>query len=95
MYTKDVAGIHVHQYGAHIFHTNNKQMWDYAAANETPATTVLYPVNDAKNGTLYTQYKAPADAEIKIIFGGRLGEYKYYDMDQVIAEALKKWEQIM
>ena len=41
---------------------------------------------------LYTKYKALADAEEKIIFGGRLGEYKYYDMDQVIAAALDKCE---
>lgn len=48
-----------------------------------------YPVNDEKNGKLYDSYKALADGEEKIIFGGRLGEYKYYDMDQVIAVALK------
>ena len=47
-----------------------------------------YPVNDQKNGALYAQYKALADNEIHIIFGGRLGEYKYYDMDAVIASAL-------
>lgn len=47
-----------------------------------------YPVNDAKNGERYAQYKALADQESKVIFGGRLGEYKYYDMDQVIAAAL-------
>lgn len=47
-----------------------------------------YPVNDEKNGTLYVQYKELADKEKNIIFGGRLGEYKYYDMDAVIASAL-------
>jgi len=47
-----------------------------------------YPVNDEKNGALYAQYKELADKEEKIIFGGRLGEYKYYDMDAVIASAL-------
>ncbi len=49
-----------------------------------------YPVNDQKNGALYARYKELADKEEKIIFGGRLGEYKYYDMDAVIASALKK-----
>lgn len=49
-----------------------------------------YPVNDEKNGTLYVQYKELADKEEHIIFGGRLGEYKYYDMDAVIASALAK-----
>lgn len=54
-----------------------------------PGDEPYYPVNDAKNGALYQQYKALADAEEKVIFGGRLGEYKYYDMDQTIAAALK------
>ena len=47
-----------------------------------------YPVNDEKNGKLYEEYKALAEQEENIIFGGRLGEYKYYDMDAVIASAL-------
>ena len=47
-----------------------------------------YPVNDEKNSTLYAKYKALAEREEKVIFGGRLGEYKYYDMDAVIAAAL-------
>ena len=48
-----------------------------------------YPVNDGKNGSLYQDYKALAEKEEKVVFGGRLGEYKYYDMDQVIASALE------
>lgn len=48
-----------------------------------------YPVNDEKNGALYSRYKKLATAEKKIIFGGRLGEYRYYDMDQVIEAALE------
>lgn len=53
-----------------------------------------YPVNDEKNGNLYQQYKELAEKEDKVIFGGRLGEYKYYDMDQVIAAALSKLEEL-
>ncbi len=48
-----------------------------------------YPVNDEKNDRLYAEYKELAEAEKKVIFGGCLGEYKYYDMDQVIAAALE------
>lgn len=48
-----------------------------------------YPVNDEKNSALYEEYKRLADCEDNIIFGGRLGEYKYYDMDAVIARALE------
>lgn len=70
--------------------------------NDTPKTVIsreyssewkvgdepYYPVNDEKNGALYQEYKKLADAEKKVMFGGRLGEYKYYDMDAVIASAL-------
>ena len=54
-----------------------------------PGDEPYYPVNDEKNGALYQQYKALADGEKNVIFGGRLGEYKYYDMDAVIAAALE------
>ena len=53
-----------------------------------PGDEPYYPVNDEKNGALYLQYRELADREDKVIFGGRLGEYKYYDMDAVIASAL-------
>ena len=55
--------------------------WD---KNEEP----YYPVNDAENTALYEKYKKAGESRKDIVFGGRLGEYKYYDMDQVIAKAL-------
>ena len=48
-----------------------------------------YPMNDEKNNCLYEKYKALADKENKVIFGGRLGMYKYYDMHHIISEALE------
>ena len=51
-----------------------------------------YPVNDAANGELYQKYKALAEGEANVLFGGRLGEYKYYDMDKVIEAALAAWK---
>lgn len=51
-----------------------------------------YPVNDEKNGQLYAKYKELADKETGVIFGGRLGEYKYYDMDTTIASVLNMCE---
>ena len=54
-----------------------------------------YPVNDEKNSKLYEQYKALAGKEENVIFGGRLGEYKYYDMDQVIAAAMETADLLM
>ena len=77
-----------------------------AAGNDLPKTVIsreyssewkpgdepYYPVNDEKNGTLYTEYRKLAEKEQNVIFGGRLGEYKYYDMDAVIASALELCE---
>ena len=60
------------------------------SAEWKPGDEPYYPVNDEKNSALYQQYKALAEREEKVVFGGRLGEYKYYDMDQVIAAALRK-----
>ena len=54
-----------------------------------------YPVNDKKNSDLYNKYKSLADNQDKIIFGGRLGEYKYYDMDAVIAAALELSDKLL
>lgn len=51
-----------------------------------------YPVNNEKNNGLYEQYKELAEKDNKVIFGGRLGGYKYYDMDKVIAAALDMCE---
>ena len=76
------------------------------AGNELPKTVIsreyssewkpgdepYYPVNDNKNGELYGKYKKLADKEEKIIFGGRLGEYKYYDMDATIDSVLNLCE---
>ena len=58
------------------------------SAEWTPGTEPYYPVNDGKNSILYEQYKAMAQKESKTIFGGRLAEYRYYDMDAVIESAL-------
>ena len=62
---------------------------EYSAAWK-PGDEPYYPVNDEKNNALYARYKALAEAESSVVFGGRLGGYQYYDMDQVIAAALEK-----
>lgn len=53
-----------------------------------PGAEAYYPVNDIRNQELYAKYKILAEKEKHVIFGGRLGEYKYYDMDKVIESAL-------
>ena len=62
------------------------------SAEWRPGMEPYYPVNDEKNSALYEQYKALADRERKTVFGGRLGEYRYYDMDAVLLSALKQVE---
>ena len=58
------------------------------SAEWKPGLEPYYPVNDEKNGALYAEYKKLADAQGNVIFGGRLGQYRYYDMDKVVAAAL-------
>lgn len=60
-----------------------------------PGDEPYYPVNDDKNAGQYAQYKALSAEETNVIFGGRLGEYKYYDMDAVIAAALEMSEKVL
>jgi len=60
-----------------------------------PGEEPFYPVNDIKNSKLYQEYRMLANRETKVMFGGRLGEYKYYDMDRVISAALDKVQEIL
>lgn len=60
-----------------------------------PGDEPYYPVNDEKNSNLYAEYKELAEKEEKVIFGGRLGEYKYYDMDATVASVLDKCEEVL
>lgn len=59
-----------------------------------PGIEPYYPINDEKNAALYQKYKALAEKETDVIFGGRLGAYQYYDMDKVVAAALEKVSEI-
>lgn len=72
IYIENIDGINVHEYGVHIFHTSNKDVWDY--------------INQ------FAEYKELAKSQANVVFGGRLGQYKYYDMHQVIQAALKSVE---
>ena len=59
-----------------------------------PGDEPYYPVNDEKNSNLYEEYRKLSVSEPKVIFGGRLGEYKYYDMDKTIESVLKVTENL-
>ncbi len=64
------------------------------SAEWKPGDEPYYPVNDEQNQALYEKYRAMAAKEKNVIFGGRLGEYRYYDMDKTVASAMEKWEEI-
>ena len=60
-----------------------------------PGEEPYYPVNDERNSALYRKYRELADREENVVFGGRLGEYRYYDMDQVVETALERTEMLL
>ena len=68
--------------------------FEYPAEYKPEVTEPYYPVNDEENSKKYLQYKNLAEQEKNIIFGGRLAEYKYYDMHQVIESALNKVKEL-
>lgn len=65
------------------------------SAEWKPGMEPYYPVNDEENTTLYAKYKRLADTQDRIIFGGRLGQYRYYDMDKVIRAALNDIREVL
>ena len=72
------------------FGTKEKTVISYEFSSEwNPGEEPYYPINDERNSALYARYQALADKESNVIFGGRLGEYKYYDMDVTVAAALR------
>ncbi len=79
---------------------NGKEIPGTVITREYPADwkvgdEAYYPVNDSDNNSLYEKYRKLAEKEEKVVFGGRLGEYKYYDMDAVIAAALQKSRELI
>ena len=81
-------------------HFNFGQQEKTVVTREYPATwekgmRPYYPVNNEKNQALYDQYRALAEKENKVIFGGRLGHYTYYDMDKVVEAALSLCEEVL
>jgi UDP-galactopyranose mutase len=69
--------------------------WEYPIEYNAKDTEPYYPVNDYENTSKFLKYKNLADKESNTIFGGRLAEYKYYDMDRVIISAIKTIKQII
>ena len=87
-YTRIIEHKHFELFGNEVYQIPMTVISREYSTEWIPGKEPYYPVNDEKNSALYERYKALADNEDRVIFGGRLAEYKYYDMDKVIERAL-------
>ncbi|MBR3728882.1 MAG: UDP-galactopyranose mutase [Muribaculaceae bacterium] len=87
-YTRIIEHKHFEMFGNEVYQIPKTVISREYSTEWIPGKEPYYPVNDGKNSALYERYKALADKEERVIFGGRLAEYKYYDMDKVIERAL-------
>ena len=87
-YTRVIEHKHFENFGEQVYNIPLTVVTHEFSTEWTPGSEPFYPVNDEKNNALYAQYKALADAEPNVIFGGRLAEYKYYDMAPIIERVL-------
>jgi UDP-galactopyranose mutase len=87
-YTRIIEHKHFEMFGQHVYDLSKTVISKEYSTEWKPGMEPYYPINDKKNNELYQQYKLLADKEDNIIFGGRLAEYKYYDMAPIIENVL-------
>ena len=87
-YTRIIEHKHFESFGQAVYDNPKTVISREFSTEWQPGMEPYYPVNDERNATLYAQYKALADEETRVLFGGRLAEYKYYDMSPTIEQAL-------
>ena len=88
-YTRIIEHKHFESFGQAVYDNPKTVISREFSTEWQPGMEPYYPVNDDRNAALYAQYKALADAEKNVFFGGRLAEYKYYDMAPTIEQAMK------
>ncbi len=88
-YTRIIEHKHFESFGQAVYDNPKTVISREYSTEWQPGMEPYYPVNDDRNAALYAQYKALADAEKNVFFGGRLAEYKYYDMAPTIEQAIK------
>lgn len=93
-YTRIIEHKHFEMFGAEVYDCPKTVISKEFSTEWTDGMEPFYPVNDEKNATLYAQYKDLAESIDNVYFGGRLAEYKYYDMAPTIEAAMKLWEKI-
>lgn len=94
-YTRVIEHKHFEMFGQDVYNNSKTVISKEYSTEWKPGMEPYYPVNDKQNTELYAKYKALAAQEKNVIFGGRLAEYKYYDMDDVIEAALGAFEKII
>lgn len=92
-YTRVIEHKHFEMFGADIEACPKTVISKEYSSEWTEGSEPYYPVNDEKNNSLYLKYKELADKEMNVIFGGRLAEYKYYDMHHIVEKALNYFQQ--
>lgn len=90
-YTRVIEHKHFEMFGTEIEACPKTVISKEYSSEWTEGSEPYYPVNDEKNNSLYLKYKELADKETNVIFGGRLAEYKYYDMHHIVEKALNKF----
>ena len=93
-YTRVIEHKHFESFGQSVYDNPKTVISREYSTEWQDGMEPFYPVNDDKNTVLYQQYKQLADQETNVIFGGRLAEYKYYDMAPVIEKVLELWKKI-
>lgn len=91
-YTRVIEHKHFESFGQAVYDNPHTVISREYSTEWQKGMEPFYPVNDERNNALYQQYKALADAEKNVIFGGRLAEYKYYDMAPIIEKVLHLWK---
>ena len=91
-YTRIIEHKHFEKFGQEVYETNKTIISKEYSTEWEPGMEPYYPVNDERNTKLYQEYKKLADKETNVIFGGRLAEYKYYDMAPIIDQVMKIFE---
>lgn len=91
-YTRIIEHKHFEKFGQEVYETNKTVISKEYSTEWKPGMEPYYPVNDERNTKLYQEYKKLADKETNVIFGGRLAEYKYYDMAPIIDQVMKLFE---
>ena len=91
-YTRVIEHKHFEMFGAEVEDCPKTVISREYSSEWAEGCEPYYPVNDEKNNALYLKYKELADKETNVIFGGRLAEYKYYDMHHIVEKALRCFE---